>query len=261
MSPQELAATNPIYAALQRASVRAAPDQRTLIGNDLDQLSLIAPARRFILVDIATGQLWMIEHGRAAGRMRVVTGKPGMETPKMAALIRYAVLDPYWHLPPDLVRQRVVEHVLAEGPDWLRTAGLEPVTSYLPGADRLDPGTVDWVAVAVGEKSVGLRQAPGPLNTMGAVKFMFPNRLGIYLHDTPDTRLFRASDRQFSSGCVRLEEAGELYRWLMHDTLPARQPSRPERRVELPAPVPVYILDLQSLKQVPLDGLVSRDVT
>jgi murein L,D-transpeptidase YcbB/YkuD len=137
--------------------------------------------------------LWTIEDGRIAGSMKVITGKAGMETPRMAALVRYAALDPYWHLPPDLVRQRVVEHVLIDGPGWLRTAGLEPVTSYGAGAKRIDPNTVDWVGVATGETSVGLRQAAGRLNTMGAVKFMFPNQLGIYLHDTPETRLFRAN--------------------------------------------------------------------
>jgi murein L,D-transpeptidase YcbB/YkuD len=178
----------------------------------------------------------------------------------MAALIRFAVLDPFWHLPPDLVRQRVVENVLLDGPHWLRTAGIEPVTHYGKGGERLDPYTVDWIAVATGEESVGLRQKPGRFNTMGAVKFMFPNELGIYLHDTPETRLFRASDRQFSSGCVRLEKAGELYRWLMSDSLPARNPGRPERRVDLPAPVPVYILHLPSLKWVALPPERGRTV-
>jgi murein L,D-transpeptidase YcbB/YkuD len=256
--PQELSAANPIYAALRSAA--ADPGRRQQIEQDLDQLALIAPAPRFVLVDIATARLWMIEGGRIASSMKVVTGKPGMATPKMAALIRFAVLDPYWHLPPDLVRERVTQNVLMDGPGWLRTAGLEPVTSYGPGGERLEPATVDWIAVATGEQSVGLRQKPGRFNTMGAVKFMFPNRLGIYLHDTPETRLFRAADRQFSSGCVRLEKAGELYRWLMGDTLPVRDPGRPERRVDLPAPVPVYILDLPSLKQVALPPAAGRTV-
>ncbi|NNM76577.1 L,D-transpeptidase family protein [Sphingomonas sp. ID1715] len=227
----------------------------------MNRLALIAPAPRFILVDTATARLWMIEHGRIAGTMKVVTGKPGMATPMMAALVRYAMLDPYWNLPPDLVRQRVVEHVLSEGPQWLRTAGLEPVTSYEPDGRRLDAQAVDWVKVADGEAAVGLRQAAGPKNAMGAVKFMFPNRLGIYLHDTPERRLFRAEQRQFSSGCVRLEKAGELYRWLFGQALPQRDPRRPDRRVELRAPVPVYILDLPSLKNVVLPGSAGRAAT
>jgi L,D-transpeptidase YcbB len=253
-SPERLAATNPIYAALR--TVPASSNVR----RDLDRLALIGDRPRFVLVDTAGARLWMIEDGRVAGSMKVVVGKPGMDTPMMAALIRYAVLDPYWHLPPDLVRQRVAEHYWLQGPRWLRDKGLEPVTGYGPNAARLDPEAIDWPAVANGEAQVGLRQQPGPLNTMGAVKFMFPNDLGIYLHDTPERRLFRAAERRFSSGCVRLEKAGELYRWLMETGLPLRDLRNPERRVDLPAPVPVFILDLPSLKHVALPEMGGRAV-
>jgi len=252
--PGRLAAANPVYAAL--AATAASPDLR----RDLERLALIGDRPRFVLVDTATARLWMIENGRVAGTMKVVTGKAGMETPMMAALIRYAVLDPYWHLPPDLVRQRVAEHVLLDGPTWLRDQGLEAVSGYGPSATRLDPDAIDWVAVANGEGQVGLRQTPGPLNTMGAVKFMFPNELGIYLHDTPERRLFRAAERRFSSGCVRLEQAGALYHWLMETSLPPRDLRRPERRIDLADPVPVFILDLPSLKRVAMPGMDRRAV-
>lgn len=238
---------NPLYAALQDALVRAGPAENAAITRDLGQLRLIGPADRFVLVDIAGGRLWMVGEGRIAGTMKVVTGKAGMDTPRMAALIRYAVLNPYWNLPPDLVRERVATHVLPDGPGWLHHAGLEPVARYAPDAPALDPASIDWSAVAMGDADVGLRQPPGPLNTMGRVKFMFPNALGIYLHDTPDTALFHAASRRFSSGCVRLEHAAALYRWLLGDTLPPPDPRRPELRVPLPRPVPVYILDLPSL--------------
>jgi murein L,D-transpeptidase YcbB/YkuD len=238
---------NPLYAALQDSLVGADPKENAAIARDLGQLRLIGPADRFVLVDIASDRLWMVENGRVAGTMKVVSGKPGMDTPRMAALIRYAVLNPYWNLPPDLVRDRVATHVLLDGPGWLRGAGLEPVARYAPDAPALDPATVDWSAVAIGDAEIGLRQAPGPLNTMGRVKFMFPNRLGIYLHDTPDTALFHAASRRFSSGCVRLEHAAALYRWLFDGALPPPDPHRPELRVPLPKPVPVYILDLPTL--------------
>jgi L,D-transpeptidase YcbB len=242
-----LARANPIFIAV-RAKLTTA-DDRALVEQDLDRLRLIRPAPKFILVDTASERLWMIEHGKIAGTMKVITGKRGMETPQMAALMRYAVLNPYWNLPPDLVRDRVTHHVLIDGPQWLKHAGLKPVSGYGPNAQTLDPQAVDWVSVMTGTAEIGLRQDPGPLNTMGAVKFMFPNELGIYLHDTPEKGLFRASDRQFSSGCVRLEDAPALYRWLIGDDLPVPDPNRPEQRVNLPAPVPVYILHLPSLER------------
>lgn len=237
-----LARANPIFAALRN---RGGAD----VEQDLDRLRIIRPTDKFVLVDTASERLWMIEHGHVAGTMKVVTGKPGMETPHMAALIRYTVLNPYWNLPPDLVRDRVMQNVLIDGPHWLRNAGLTPVNSYGPGAATLDPQAVDWIAVATGQATLGLRQDPGPRNTMGAVKFMFPNELGIYLHDTPERGLFRAADRHFSSGCVRLERAAELYRWLIGADLPRPDPNRPEHRVDLPRPVPVYILHLPSLER------------
>ncbi|WP_052733959.1 L,D-transpeptidase family protein [Sphingomonas changbaiensis] len=246
-SDAEIRTANPLYAALESRLRSASAEDQAAIAHDLRQLRLIGPAERFVLVDIASGRLWMIGEGRVAGTMKVVTGKPGMDTPKMAALIRYAVLNPYWNVPPDLVRDRVAEHVLPDGPGWLRRTGLEPVASYAPDAPALDPEAVDWTAVAAGDADVGLRQEPGPYNVMGRVKFMFPNNLGIYLHDTPDTRLFRAASRRFSSGCVRLEHAAVLYRWLFGGQLPAPDPHRPEQRVALPRPVPVYILDLPTL--------------
>ena len=83
----------------------------------------------------------------------------------------------------------------------------------------------------------------GPGNMMGAVKFMFPNRLGIYLHDTPLRDLFAGADRRRSSGCVRVEDAARLEAWLFDGRVPTPS-GAPEQRVDLPAPVPVYILYL-----------------
>jgi murein L,D-transpeptidase YcbB/YkuD len=242
--------SNPIYAALEQAERQASAEQRAALRQDLDRLALIRPAPRFVLVDTASGRLWMIEGGRIAGTMKVITGKAGMETPMMAALIRHAVLNPYWNLPPDLVREHAALDLPVAGPAWLRRQGLQAVASYRGDAEPIDAEAVDWPAVAAGEASVGLRQAPGPFNTMGAVKFMFPNRLGIYLHDTPDRALFRAVDRRFSSGCVRLEDAAALYRWLLGRGLPPPDPAFPELRVPLPEPVPVYILELPSLRPI-----------
>jgi len=243
-------AANPLYAALESRLDTATAEQSETLRADLGRLRLIGPSARFVLVDTANERLWMVADGQVAGTMRVVTGKPGMDTPALAALIRFAVLNPYWHLPPDLVRERVSEHVLTEGAAWLRSANMEPVTTYAPDARPIDPRAVDWLSVASGKDGIGLRQRPGPDNMMGAVKFMFPNNLGIYLHDTPQRKLFRASSRRFSSGCVRLENAAMLYRWLFGSHLPPRDQDQPERQVQLPKPVPVFLLHLPSLARI-----------
>ncbi len=197
------------------------------------------PQGRYVLVDTASAQLWLVENGQVIDRMKTVVGKPGMETPEMAGLIRYASWNPYWILPPDLIQQRA-RKVLRQGPGTLAAERLQILSDWSPSARPLKASQVDWSALAAGRRWVQLRQSPGPHNMMGRVKFMMPNNLGIYLHDTPSRDLFETADRRHSSGCVRVEDAMRLARWLYGGTLP-RTTGRPEERIDLPEPVPVYI--------------------
>lgn len=230
---------NPVFAGLTRALANFHGDaaERRLIEANLERARAI-PARaqgRYILVDAASAQLWMIEDGRIVDRMRVVVGKRAMPTPQLAGLIRYAALNPYWNLPPDLIRQRA-----RSGAAAIRAEHLEVLSNWSPQARRLDPAGVDWRAVAAGRRFVNVRQTPGAHNMMGRIKFMLPNDMGVYLHDTPLRGLFAGADRRQSSGCVRLEDAGRLERWLFRGRTP-RPSGAPEQRVDLPEPVPVYI--------------------
>jgi murein L,D-transpeptidase YcbB/YkuD len=197
------------------------------------------PGGRYILVDAAAAKLWMIEDGRIVGGMKVIVGKQDMQTPAMAGLIRYAVLNPYWNLPPDLIRDRA-RKALRRGTRTIAAERLQILSDWSSSARTLSAGQVDWRAVASGRRYVNLRQRPGPRNMMGAVKFMMPNDLGVYLHDTPLREFFAREDRRISSGCVRLEDAARLARWLFRDA-PPRPSGAAEQRVDLPEPVPVYI--------------------
>ena len=198
--------------------------------------------RRYILVDAAAARLWMYENGEAVGSMRVVVGKPTEQTPMMAGTMRYVMLNPYWNVPPDLVRERIAPGVLREGQGFLRSRRYEVLADWTDNAARVNPASIDWGAVAAGRGGeLRVRQQPGPDNAMGRMKFMFPNDLGIYLHDTPDRSLLREEGRLFSAGCVRLEDAPRLARWLFGGEAPRAQRNGAEQRVDLPEPVPVYI--------------------
>jgi len=214
--------------------------ERILRAN-LERARAVAPQRgRFVLVDTAAARVWMFEGGRAAGTMRAIVGKRGMETPALAGRLRYAVLNPYWNVPVDLARQRA-QRVLREGTGVLARERLQ-ILSQFHAEDRvLSPASVNWGRVAAGREPLRLRQLPGGANVMGAVKFMMPNGLDIYLHDFPDKALFASADRRISSGCVRLEDAQAFGRWLFGGTAPAPSGPAPEQRVDVPAPVPVYI--------------------
>jgi len=231
--------------AADRATIaalnRGAPYDERLIQANIERARAI-PARpygRYILVDTASARLWMIDNGRIHGAMRVVVGKRAMPTPLMAGLIRYASLNPYWNVPPDLIRKRAGK-AAREGARVITGERLQVLSDWTPQAHVLNAAQVDWRAVAAGRRLVNLRQLPGPANMMGRIKFMMPNDLGVYLHDTPLRDLLRRSDRHESSGCVRLEDAPRLARWLFDGQAP-RPSGVPEQRVDLPAPVPVYL--------------------
>lgn len=216
---------------------RGAAYYERLIGANIERARAIPaqPEGRYILVDTASARLWTIDRGRITGAMRVVVGKRAMPTPLMAGMIRYASLNPYWNVPPDLIRKRA-----RGGARAIAAEHLQVLSDWTPQARLLDPRRVDWRAVAAGRRLVNLRQSPGPTNMMGRIKFMLPNDLGVYLHDTPLRDLLRRADRHESSGCVRLENAAALGRWLFGGRVPAGS-GAPEERADLPAPVPVYL--------------------
>ncbi|MCR5876282.1 L,D-transpeptidase family protein [Phenylobacterium sp. J426] len=198
---------------------------------------------RFIVVDVAAGQLWFYDAGREVTTMKVVTGKPEQPTPIMAGMARHLIFNPYWNVPEDLVQTSIAPKVLAQGLGYIEAEGLEVLSDYSEDAVVLDPAQVDWKAVRAGSVSVRVRQRPGPKNMMGKVKLMLPNPLGIYLHDTPHKGDFAKSQRLASSGCVRLEDAMKLARELVGEEVAETAVSEggEERRVDLGEPVPVFI--------------------
>jgi L,D-transpeptidase YcbB len=209
-------------------------------------------AEDYILVNSAAARLDFYDDGKLKDTMRVVVGEAAQQTPMMAGMVRYAVLNPYWHVPPDLAKTRLAPRVLSEGLIYFRKKGYEVVSSWSRTAKTIPPETIDWKAVAAGKVEVLVRQRPGPLNGMGEVKFMFPNDLGIYLHDTPGKALFQKSERTFSAGCVRLEDAEGLKNLILGDT-PLAASTKPEQYVPLARPVPVF---LAYLTAYPVDGKI-----
>ncbi|WP_344696078.1 L,D-transpeptidase family protein [Sphingomonas rosea] len=234
---------NPIHAALRAA----ATDQLDFLGQpspalkgSLERARLLPSNGRFVLVDIASQELMMIDHGRVEDRMKVVVGKPDMKTPLMAGTLRQVTFNPYWNVPVDLVQKTIAANVLRSGLSYLAQRNYEVLSGWTADATVIDPATVDWQAVADGRAEARVRQRPGKGNMMGAMKFEFPNELGIYLHDTPQRELFGKDARTFSSGCVRLEDAARLGRWLLGRE-PVAASSQPELNVALGKGVPVFL--------------------
>ena len=245
---------NPIYAALRDALAAARarqdidPREVAELRINLERARALPPdlGRRYILVNPASQTLRLYEGGQIVEAMRVVVGRPIPidQTPTMIGLMREAVLDPYWYVPPDLARESVAPKVLAQGPAALAADKLEVLSDWSPAATPVPSWTVDWQAVADGRATVRLRQDAGPANMMGEVKYVFPNPLGVYLHDTPAKYLFDQTSRADSHGCVRLANAAELGQRLFGRLLTADPALGAEQRVDLATPIPVYILYL-----------------
>jgi murein L,D-transpeptidase YcbB/YkuD len=205
---------------------------------------------RYVLVDAASARLYMIEDGRVQDSMKVIVGKPDTPTPELKSVLHYETLNPYWHVTPDMAKTIIAPRVLKDGKAYLIQQGYEILSGWGPDARVLSPDNIDWKAVAEGHAQIYVRQRPGPANSLGHFKFDIPDSDGIYLHDTPRKELFAQDERALSHGCVRLEDAERLARWLLGKDPPAV--TAPEASILLPRPVPITIsyLDLRSRMQL-----------
>jgi murein L,D-transpeptidase YcbB/YkuD len=240
----KMAWMHPFYAELRDAITQhkySDDKQREILELNLKRSRILPSGKdRYVLVNAAQQRLFMYENGKAVDSMVVVVGKTKWPTPMLAAYIRFAALNPYWYVPSDLAGEDVGQFVVKYGLKYLDDYGYEVVSDWSRNPTVIDPKTIDWQGVTDGKVEVMIRQKPGPKNFMGRIKFMFPNQFGVYLHDNPRRELFEKSVRYFSGGCVRLEDAWRLSRWLFHREL-TWEGHGAEEPVMLDQPVPVYI--------------------
>ena len=237
---------NPLYSRLRDAAWNemqangGAVDPRVLTS--LDRAREHPFQRKYVMVDAAAARLYMVEDGQIVDSMKVVVGKAGphTQTPMLASTIYYATLNPYWHVSGELVQSLIAKNVLEQGLGYLKTHGYQIMPADKDDDRLLDPSKIDWHAVANGSLQVRVRELPGPANSMGRVKFGFPNAYDIYLHDTPVKELFSQDDRDLSHGCIRLQDAEKLARWMLGRE-PKAESNAPEQNVTLPTPVPIYV--------------------
>jgi murein L,D-transpeptidase YcbB/YkuD len=241
---------HPLYGQLRDAIANhkySTEDQRQVLALNLERVRVLpAGTQRYVLVNAAQQRLYMYENRKPVDSMVVVVGKPKWPTPMLTAYIRYAALNPYWYVPSDLAGEDVGQYVVKFGLKYLDDYGYEVVDDWTPNPTIIDPKTIDWKGVVDGKVDVLIRQKPGPKNFMGRIKFMFPNKFGVYLHDNPRRELFEKSVRYFSGGCVRLEDAWRLSKWLFHRDL-TWEGAGAEEPVPLDQPVPVYITYLTAM--------------
>ncbi len=196
---------------------------------------------RYVVVDSGAAQAFLFNRDRIADSMRVIVGSPKTKTPMMAVLMRNAKANPYWHVPPELVKSLTAAKVKEMGVGYFDQFHYDVMSDWSANRHPVDPKSINWRAVAASKAkpTFMVRQQPGPWNSMGAMKFEMPNDFGIYLHDTPHKEKFDEPDRWISNGCVRLEDYRRFGSWVF-GRMP--EPSgTPEQVIPLPRAVPVYM--------------------
>jgi murein L,D-transpeptidase YcbB/YkuD len=179
--------------------------------------------------------------------MNVVVGKAyDHDTPVFSDAMQYLVFQPYWNVPYSISKAELLPHV-ARDPDYLAKKGFEVVNKR---QDVVSSGTVTSDMLAqLRAGNLYIRQKPGPKNSLGLVKFIFPNSSNIYMHDTPAQEFFAKSRRDFSHGCIRLEKPADLAVWVLRDNpgwdmdrVRGAMNGTPNQQVNLAHPIPVFIV-------------------
>jgi murein L,D-transpeptidase YcbB/YkuD len=212
---------------------------------------------RYVVVDSGAAEAYLFNHDRVADGMRVVVGSVKTKTPMMAVILRDAKANPYWNVPPELVRSLTAKRIQQDGLSYLKNFHYEVLSDWSANGQKIDPSDVNWRAIATGKQqpTIRVRQLPGPWNSMGEMKFEMPNDFGIYLHDTPHKELFSQDDRWLSNGCIRLEDYKRFATWIFGGV---PQPTTDREQVfQVPRPVPVFLTYLTVVSKG--NGIVFRD--
>ena len=236
---------NPVYGQLRdaawaeaQASGNLTPDPRLLAN--LDRARSIPDHGKFALVDSGDQRLTLFDNGLPVDSMKIIVGTDELPTPLIASIIYYVTFNPYWHAPDHLVRKTIAPTVLRQGMKYLKSHGYHVLEQWSETPKEVDASTVDWKGAADGSVHLLVQQDPGPLNSMGNLKFPFANPDDIYLHDTPNKLLFAKDVRNLSNGCVRIEDAPRFARWLLGRD-PVAPDASPENNVQLDKPVPIVL--------------------
>jgi murein L,D-transpeptidase YcbB/YkuD len=179
-------------------------------------------SRHFLLINIPSFSLYAYNDDTVTFRMNVVVGKNVHKTVLFSGNIQYIVFSPYWNVPPSIMKAEVLPAIKRD-PGYLKRNNME------------------W-------NGNSIRQKPGPKNSLGLVKFLFPNSYNIYLHDSPAKSLFNEPTRAFSHGCIRLAEPAKLADYLLKDdpkwnekTIDKAMHAGKEKYITLKQTMPVYI--------------------
>jgi murein L,D-transpeptidase YcbB/YkuD len=189
--------------------------------------------------------------GTPALKMRTVNGQfaGGHETPVFTRMMRLVVFRPYWNVPPSIIKKELVGHIEKSGVGYLAAKNFEVTAGNQPVSD--------YSAADIEHLKYGVREKPGPTNSLGLVKFLFPNEYDVYMHSTNEPQLFNLTRRDRSHGCVRLQHPDDMAVWVLKGndgdwdedkvTAAMNDETANNKTVTLKTPLPVVVFYLTAV--------------
>jgi L,D-transpeptidase YcbB len=205
--------------------------------------------KKYVLINIADYNLTAFKDDEMVLNFPVIIGQLQHQTPVFSDSIKYIEFNPYWNITPSIARNEELPH-LKKNPRYLTDRHVRLFSSWDADATELDSTTMNWNQVSPSRMAgYKLRQDPGPWNALGRIKFVFPNKYSIYMHDTPAHDLFSRTKRDFSHGCIRLSNPLALAIFALEDQgkgwtrekIESAFDSGKRMTINLNPPVPIHI--------------------
>ena len=221
------------------------------------------PDEDFLLVNIAGFHVKRFTNRKEVFNSRAIVGKYHKESPIFKGVMEYIVINPTWTLPYSIATHETLPN-LKKDPGYLAAKHMEVMDSK---GKILNPSSIDWNKYSSGNFPFIIRQKAGPWNALGEVKFIFPNKYAVYLHDTPSRGLYNQQDRAFSHGCIRTEDKWGLLMSLMNDPqvwnmekINEILASGETTKIYLPKPINIYLIYLTAAVDEDNNLMFMKDV-
>lgn len=202
----------------------------------------------YIFVNIADYQLKVVEENNNVMDMKVIVGKEQRSTPVFSDEIDHLVINPAWNLPESIAVKDKLP-LIQEDVDYLTKNNYKVLRISEGKFEEVDPKEIEWEELNEDNFNYYLKQEPGPNNALGRIKFMFPNKYSVYLHDTPQKELFEEAERSFSSGCIRVEAPFKLAEYILKrnnkwepEKIENILATKEETKIDLTKKIPIHII-------------------
>ncbi len=196
------------------------PVKKYKIKQNIERVKLLKPTGwdTYILVNVPEYKFRMFENGQKVLEFNVITGRPTWQTPIFSSTMKYITVNPTWNVPDNIARKEEIPRIIKDR-SYLRRHNMVVKKDYAPDSPTVDPSKINWKQYLTPEWEnrdlpYKIIEKSSSHNALGLVKFMFPNRFSVYMHDTNMKKLFAYQQRAFSHGCIRLQKPMELLSYL-----------------------------------------------